>query len=123
MGSVGHAGPAVEMVAALRRRGCQVLGAWAGASDDEVSVGGCRLAAGIVTSAGAVEVAIHGWDVAQACGRHWPIPPQLADELLWISPLLVTEGDRPRGFAAPVAVPPHAGPGDRLVAFLGRGPK
>jgi uncharacterized protein (TIGR03086 family) len=76
-----------------------------------------------VTSVGAVEIAVHGWDVAQACGHPRPIPPQLAKELLRLAPLLVTDADRPGRFAAPVAVPAHASPGDRLVAFLGRDPQ
>jgi uncharacterized protein (TIGR03086 family) len=70
-----------------------------------------------------VEIAVHGWDVAQACGRPRPIPPQLAEELLQLAPLLVTDADRPGRFAPPVAVPAGASPGDRLVAFLGRGPR
>jgi uncharacterized protein (TIGR03086 family) len=119
----GHRDPAAVLVAALRGRAGQVLGAWAGGGDYRVSVGGCRLSANVVTSAGAVEVAVHGWDVARACRRHRPIPPQLAEEMLWLSPLLVTEGDRPRRFATPVAVPPNASPSDRLVAFLGRDPR
>jgi len=65
---------------------------------------------------------MHGWDVAHACGHPRPIPQHLAEELLLISPLLVTDADRPARFAAPVAVSPHAGPADRLVAFLGRCP-
>jgi hypothetical protein len=75
-----------------------------------------------VTSTGALEVAIHGWDVARSCGHRRPIPRSLAEEMLELSPLFITDADRPVRFAAPVDVPPLAGPADRLVAFLGRHP-
>jgi uncharacterized protein (TIGR03086 family) len=88
-----------------------------------VSVGGCPVPTSIVTSVGAVEVAVHGWDIAQACGQPRPVPPGLAEELLLLVPLLVTGSDRPSRFAAAVAAPPGASPGDRLIAFLGRDPR
>jgi len=75
-----------------------------------------------VTSAGAIDVAVHGWDVARACGSTQPIPEQLAQDMLEISPLLVTRDDRPERFAAPIPVPPQASASDRLVAYLGRDP-
>jgi hypothetical protein len=80
------------------------------------------LTTSIVASIGAVEVAVHGWDVAQACGRHRPIPYALADEMLQLSPLFVADADRPARFAAPIEVPPMAGPSERLIAFFGRQP-
>jgi uncharacterized protein (TIGR03086 family) len=116
------ADPAADLVAVLRERAGLLLGACARTDSDLVTVGGCPVSASIVTSAGAIEVAIHGWDVAQACGRPQPIPPALAEELLQLSPLLVTAADRPGRFAAPVAAAPHASESDRLVAFLGRDP-
>jgi uncharacterized protein (TIGR03086 family) len=113
-----------DPVAAVRDRARRLLGAWAaGGSPDAVSIAGRPLTPTIVTSTGAVEVAVHGWDVARACGRDRPIPPSLAFELLELSPLLVTEADRPGLFAPPVDVSPLASPGDRLLAFLGRDPR
>lgn len=121
--STDDGGPAVDPVATFRNRACQLLGAWTNADNNRpISIGGSPLTTGIVTSAGAIEVAVHGWDVARSCGRHRPIPTALAEDLLELSPLFVTDADRPRRFAAPVAVPPLAEPGDRLVAFLGRHP-
>jgi len=75
-----------------------------------------------VTSTGAIEIAVHGWDIARACGRDHPIPPALAEEMLELSAFLVTDADRPARFAAPVAVHAAAGPGEQLIAFLGRLP-
>ena len=86
------------------------------------SVGGCPVPSSLVTGAGAIEVAVHGWDVAVACGQQRPLPEQLAEELLDCSLLLVLPADRPVRFAAPVEVSPWSTAGDRLLAFLGRRP-
>ncbi|MGH3727691.1 MAG: TIGR03086 family metal-binding protein [Micromonosporaceae bacterium] len=114
----------VDRVRSLRNRACRLLGAWnsAGAQDDLISVAGCPITAGIVGTAGAVEVAVHGWDVARACGADRPIPAPLAEQMLELVPLLVTEQDRPGRFAPQVDVSPGAVAGDRLLAFLGRDP-
>jgi uncharacterized protein (TIGR03086 family) len=85
-----------------------------------VLVGGLPLAAGIVACTGAVEIAVHGWDVSAACGGGDPIPPALATRMLGLCPLLVT--GREGLFAAQVQVSSQASPGDRLVAYLGRDP-
>jgi len=122
-GNGEHGHPGADPISVLRAQAGQVLGMWADTDADLVSVGGCPVSTSIVTSVGAVEIAVHGWDVAQACGRPRPIPPQLAEELLGLAPLLVTDADRPARFAAPVAVPAGASPGDRLIAFLGRDPR
>jgi len=112
-----------DPVDTLRNRACQVIGAWATAEGPgDVSIADRTLSAGIVAATGAVEVAVHGWDVARACGQDRPVPPALAEELLELCPLLVRAPDRAARFAAPVDVSPLASPGDRLVAFLGRRP-
>jgi uncharacterized protein (TIGR03086 family) len=85
-----------------------------------VLVGGVPLAAGIVACTGAVEIAVHGWDVSAARGRGTPIPPGLATRMLGLCPLLVA--GREGLFAAPVEVPHGASPGDQLIAYLGRVP-
>ncbi len=115
--------PDADAVTALRGRACRLLGACTRAERrDEVSVAGLPLTTGIVTSTGAVEIAVHGWDVARSCVRHRPIPAPLAEELLELTPLLVGDADQPARFAAPVDVSPVADPGERLIAFLGRPP-
>jgi uncharacterized protein (TIGR03086 family) len=88
--------------------------------DRFVLVGGLPLPTGILTCAGAVEIAVHGWDVRAARGRGSPIPPALAIQMLRLSPLLVT--GREGLFGTPVQVPAQASPGDQLVAYLGRRP-
>src|SRR6266702_3851478 len=71
----------------------------------------------------ALEVAVHGWDINQACGQRQPIPRALATALLEIALVLVPSTGRHPLFAAPVTVPATAAPSDRLAAFLGRTPR
>ena len=112
-----------ELVATLRGRARRLLRATAVARHPElVTIGGHTLTSVLVVGTGAIEITVHGWDVARACGRTDPVPPALADELLDLAPLLVACTDRPGRFDRPVPVPPGAAPGDRLVAFLGRRP-
>jgi len=67
-----------------------------------------------------LEITVHGWDVAWACGMDRPIPAPLAGELLVLAAEVVAAEDRPGRFAAPVEPGVDAAPGERLVAFLGR---
>jgi uncharacterized protein (TIGR03086 family) len=113
--------PEADPVAALRNRACHLMGAWAGARDpDRVAIGNRGLTAAVVAAVGALEVAVHGWDVAEACCAPRPLPDGLASELIDLCPLFVAPGDRPGRFAPPLDVSPTASPGDRLLAFLGR---
>jgi len=110
-------------VASLRSRGCGLLGAWSRlGADQRVSVGGRALPASVIAVAGALEVAVHGWDVARACGDQRALPDGLAVVLLRHAPALVTPADRGRRFAEPVVVPDRCSPSDHLLAFTGRAP-
>lgn len=120
--ATSSADPAAELVSALRDRACRLLGALASTHEVPVSVGGHPLPTSIVSSVGAIDVAVHGWDVARACGEGQPIPGELAEDMLEISPLLVSRADRPARFAPPVLVPSLASASDKLVAYLGRDP-
>jgi uncharacterized protein (TIGR03086 family) len=86
-----------------------------------VAVGGLPMSSGLVACTGAIEIAVHGWDVSAAVGRVCPIPPRLATRMLGLCPLLVA--GREGLFAEPVEVPAQASPCDRLVGFLGRNPR
>ena len=85
-----------------------------------VVVGGLPLPTGIVACTGAMEIAVHGWDVSAALGRGGSIPAELATRLLVLCPLL--EPSREGLFAAAVPVAAGASPGDRLLGYLGRDP-
>jgi uncharacterized protein (TIGR03086 family) len=120
-----HAPPdAGEPVATFRVRARELLGAWlaTGLDDTPISIAELPLPAAMVAGAGAVEIVVHGWDVAVACGNRRPIPPALATELLGICPLIASGAVRSALFAPPVPVSRGAIPSDRLVAFLGRDP-
>jgi uncharacterized protein (TIGR03086 family) len=125
---MGAGDPVAGPVADLHDRAYRLLDAWAAAQepaeahDGVFMIGDCPIMADVVAVTGAVEVAVHGWDIYRACGLRRPIPHALAIDLLEVSPLLVADADRPGRFAAPVSVSPRAGPGDRLIAFLGRDP-
>ncbi|HEY4850477.1 MAG TPA: maleylpyruvate isomerase family mycothiol-dependent enzyme [Streptosporangiaceae bacterium] len=112
------------LVATFRDRASHLLAASATARNQDgcIAIADRRLAGRIVTAVGAVEIAVHGWDVAEACRCRRPIPPALATGILKIIPLVVTDATRDARFAAPVTVSPRAGPGDRLIALLGRSP-
>jgi uncharacterized protein (TIGR03086 family) len=126
-----------DPVETLRDRAARLLCAVYAYDSPErfVTVGGLPVPAGLVACTGAVEIAVHGWDVSAArgragcarasrgtagCGGVRPIPAVLATRMLRLGPLLVA--GREGLFAGPVDVPAQAGPGDRLVGYLGRCP-
>jgi uncharacterized protein (TIGR03086 family) len=94
----------------------------AGPADRPIAIWDRELAASIVAITGAIEVTVHGWDITVACGADRPVPAGLATVLLATAPLLVPSHARPGLFADPVRLREPAGPGDELVAFLGRQP-
>jgi uncharacterized protein (TIGR03086 family) len=114
-----------ELVAGLAGRAAALL--WACAEvpggQEPVAAGDLRLTTGVVAITGAIEVAVHGWDISMACGAGGPVPSRLATELLPYAALLVPRHTRPGLFADPVPVPRRSCSGDRLVAFLGRQPQ
>lgn len=114
--------PAPDPIVAVRDRARDVIEIWSGGGPHTVAVGGSPLSAAIVVVAGAIEVAVHGWDIARSCGQHRPIPEPLAEEMLDLVPLVVTIAERRGRFGPPIAVAPGATAGDRLIAFLGRRP-
>jgi uncharacterized protein (TIGR03086 family) len=124
-----------EPVEALRDRAAELLcaGYCYGGPERFVTVGGLPIPAGVVACTGAVEIAVHGWDVSAARARagrgraggegdvqEAPIPAALATRMLRLGPLLVA--GREGLFGVPVEVPAQASPGDRLVGYLGRHP-
>jgi uncharacterized protein (TIGR03086 family) len=113
-----------DLIVTLRDRAGQLLAVSAAADglDLPVAIAGRWLPGTKVAAVGAVEIAVHGWDIAVACRDRQPIPSVLASRILAVVPLVVTDVTRHARFAAPVAAAPQASPGDRLVALLGRNP-
>lgn len=83
-----------------------------------IEIAGIAVPAEVVRGTGALETAVHGWDIYTACGQHRPVPNGIARPLLAMLSQLIPARDGL--FAGPVAAPPSASPGDRLVAALGR---
>lgn len=112
----------VDAVERLRVQACSLLGSWSAvARDDDVMVGDRPLASSMLACAGALEIAVHGWDVSQTTGVREPIPAALARDLLpWVD-ALVSDVDRPERFDYPLDGP-AIGPSSRLLRFLGREP-
>lgn len=112
------AGPGT--VASLQHKACALLGTWSTARPvrGPVVVGGAPVEPGLLVAAAALEITVHGWDVATALGLDHPVPGSLAAALL---PLARATAD-PEHFAEPLPVPEGAGDGVRLLAALGRRP-
>ena len=66
----------------------------------------------------AVEIAVHGWDVARTTGAGLPIPEEFAEALMPTALALALE--QHGEFGPPVPVPVDAGPERRMLALLGQ---
>ena len=123
-GVIGPPGPVREgdRIARLSGQVARLRAACAtsGADGRLVAIGDRAVTAGVVAVTGAIELTGHGWDVFAACGADRAVPAGLAAALLPSAVLLITPGTRPGLFADPVRLAGPAGPGDQLVAFLGR---
>jgi len=116
----GPAGPiaAQDPVARLRAQASRLLAVCAAAGP--VRIGDRELPVGVVAVTGALEIAVHAWDIWSACGVRRPIPPGLAIVLQPVAPLLLPACVREGLFADPVPLTGSVEPADKLLAFLGR---
>ncbi len=100
--------------------GCALLDGWLRADRPVVAdVGGALLDADVAVEVGALEIAVHGWDVARARGLSASLPPLLAAALLPVAVRRVPVEGRHLRFAPPVA-PWGTDPAALLMAHLGR---
>jgi uncharacterized protein (TIGR03086 family) len=112
---------AAVLVSAFRQRAATLLRASAQADRGlPVTIGGQRMPLDCLRTAGALEIAVHAWDISQACGQCLPIPDKLAAGLLAQALVLVPRLGRHPLFAAPAPAPLRPTPSDRLTAYLGR---
>ncbi len=91
-----------------------------GVSGRWCEIQGRRLPAKTVVHVGAIEMAVHAWDIAQACGIDRPLPSGIASALLWVSPPLARAGLAGHVFAEPLPAPATATPSEQLLALFGR---
>jgi uncharacterized protein (TIGR03086 family) len=92
-------------------------------AERHVTIGDRHLTADLAAIVGAVDLAVHGWDVSVACGGDRLIPHHLARDLLEVAVVVVDGAIRPGLFGQPQQIPPLSRPGDKLVALLGRTPR
>jgi len=109
-------------VSAVRIGACRLLPPDRVREGGAAAVGDRSMGVAALASVGALELAVHAWDIGRACRRPFRISEALAEPLLDIAPLVVTDATRHRLFGPPVPTAPDAPPGDRLVARLGRAP-
>jgi uncharacterized protein (TIGR03086 family) len=105
----------------LVQRACATRAAWLHRlTSAPISVGDLALGRDTLAMVGALEIAVHGWDVAQAVGHDRRIPEDLAARLYPVATVVVTPRERGSRFAAAVEVPANAPASTRLLAHLGR---
>lgn len=69
-----------------------------------------------------LELALHGWDLAQASGQQLEMSDELMGYLRELAEVLVPGGRERGSFAEEVEAAPDASPLDRLAAYAGRRP-
>lgn len=106
-------------VVALRSKARLLLGTWIGAQPEQVRVGDAALDPGLLVGTAALEIGLHGWDVARATGQDHQLPDGLATGLLAVAREVVRADDRGIRFAPP-GPDPSGTPQTRLLAFTGR---
>lgn len=110
-----------RIVDRIVQRACTTRTAWIERlTSAPVSIGDLTLGRDTVVLVGALEIAVHGWDVARATGDPVPIPEELAVRLYDVALAVVTREDRTHRFGPAYLVPPSAPAGTRLLAHLGR---
>ena len=126
LGRMALAGPPPEstrpsvLAEHLRVLGCLLLEGWLrDGGRERVDVGGALLDPDVAVEVAALEIAVHGWDVARARGHHEDFPPLLAAALLPVAVRRVPVERRGTRFAPP-REPVGTGPAALLLAHLGR---
>ncbi len=110
-----------QLVDRIVERACRTRAAWQErVTSAPLAIGGLGLGRDTVALVSALEIAVHGWDVASATGRNQALPETLAVELLDVALAVVTAEERAHRFAPALPVATSAPAGDRLLAHLGR---
>jgi len=110
-----------QLVDRIVQRACRTLAAWQQRlTSAPVGVGDLALGRDTVALVGALEIAVHGWDVATASGQPRRLPEDLAVRLYDVALAVVTPDERGKYFGPAVSVPASAPVSTRLLAHLGR---
>lgn len=104
----------------LRSTACDLLGAWSRGASPTARVGVLEVPTVLLARTAALEVAVHGWDVAATLGLDAPLPDTLARPLRDVAAAVVDPADRIERFAPPCPTGDGADATTRLLAFLGR---
>jgi uncharacterized protein (TIGR03086 family) len=112
-----------QLVDRIVQRACRTRAAWLQRlTSAPVGIGDLALGRDTIVLVGALEIAVHGWDVARATGEGRRLPEDLAVRLYDVALAVVTPDERGRRFAPVVPVPASATASERLLAHLGRDP-
>jgi uncharacterized protein (TIGR03086 family) len=110
-----------ELVDRIVQRACRTRAAWQHRlTSAPMGVGDLALGRDTVALVGALEIAVHGWDVAVATGQHRRLPEDLGARLYGVALAVVTPDERGRRFQPALPVPASAPASTRLLAHLGR---
>jgi uncharacterized protein (TIGR03086 family) len=90
--------------------------AWTG------SIEGAQMPAPAVGELGLIELMLHGWDVARACGQTLDVSEELGAELLRCVEPTVEQGRQFEVYGPPVSVPEGTSAFGRALALSGRDP-
>jgi uncharacterized protein (TIGR03086 family) len=101
-----------------RARG--LLSHWHPERGGGVELGELSLPREVMGAVGALEITLHGWDVAESIQQPRSIPAALAMDLWPVARDHITEADRPFRFGPPIEVSDWATPAARLLAHSGR---
>ena len=110
--------PLPDLIESLQVKACGLLGDWAASQTSVVDVGGHPVAVETITRLAALEISIHGWDVARTTGHDAAVPDELAEALLPTA--LAVALEQTDEFDPPVPVSADAAASRRLLALLGR---
>lgn len=110
-----------QLVDRIVQRACRTRAAWRERlTSAPVGVGDLALGRDTIALVSALEIAVHGWDVAWTTGHHRRLPEDLAARLYEVALAVVTPEERGRRFGRAVLVPSSAPLGTRLLGHLGR---
>lgn len=98
-----------------------LLGGWTSTGARDCRLDDRLLPAETVLQLAGLEIAVHGWDLAQVTGPERRLPAELAAALLPVAYRRVGAADRQGRFAPPVE-PAGRDPSSLLLAHLGRRP-